>query len=99
MASQKKGYMDQVNPAHYQKGEGIETIDYILSVTKDLEGDEAVCVSNVIKYISRYQEKGAAQVDVEKAKWYLEKLLEILIKKSSKKKTSNPVINHGRGLQ
>jgi hypothetical protein len=36
---------------------------------------DVVCVANVIKYLWRYEEKGKPLQDVQKAKWYLEKLL------------------------
>jgi len=59
---------DNVNsPNHYNKGD-IEVIDYILDQKFDyLEG-------NVIKYVSRYRNKGGIE-DLRKAKWYLEKLI------------------------
>lgn len=89
MASDSKGHLDQVNPKHYRKGNGVETIDYILAICRDLPGDEAVLVGNIIRYISRYKEKHpkAPEVDVKKAQWYIERLLEVLSKKSSKTET------------
>lgn len=91
MASNAKGHLDKINPGHYQKGNGVETIDYILAVCKDLDGDEAVCVGNIIRYVSRYKEKHpkAPEVDVQKAQWYCQKLLKILLEKSSKAQTMN----------
>jgi hypothetical protein len=60
---------DNINsPNHYNKGD-IEVIDYILDQKFDyLEG-------NVIKYVSRYRNKGGIE-DLRKAKWYLEKLID-----------------------
>jgi len=59
---------DAINPSHYRQGT-IETIEYILDQSMDyLEG-------NVIKYISRYKYKNGLE-DLEKAKWYLDKLIE-----------------------
>jgi hypothetical protein len=60
---------DNVNsPDHYTQGD-IEVIDYILDQKFDyLEG-------NVIKYVSRYRNKGGIE-DLRKAKWYLEKLID-----------------------
>ena len=59
---------DSINPIHYKKGD-IEVIDYILDQKFDyLEG-------NVIKYVSRYRNKGGIE-DLRKARWYLEKLIE-----------------------
>ena len=34
-----------------------------------------MCVGNVIKYLWRYETKGGRQ-DVEKARWYLQRLLD-----------------------
>jgi hypothetical protein len=66
---------DAVNhPAHYTLGQ-IECIDAIEAATIDKAGIEAVCVGNVIKYLWRYEAKGGRQ-DVEKARWYLERLLD-----------------------
>lgn len=68
---------DPVNkPAHYNAGK-VETIDYILQVAELYPGNEAALVGNVIKYISRAPLKGAKRQDLEKARWYLGKLLEI----------------------
>jgi len=60
---------DNVNsPDHYTQGD-IEVIDYILDQKFNyLEG-------NVIKYVSRYRNKGGIE-DLRKAKWYLEKLID-----------------------
>lgn len=66
---------DNVNhPAHYTQG-GIECIDALKAASVGKTGIEAICVGNVIKYLWRYEEKNGLE-DVEKAKWYLERLLE-----------------------
>lgn len=68
---------DNVNhPSHYNQGK-IECIEAIESATIGKSGIEAVCVANVIKYLWRYEEKGGRE-SVEKAMWYLQKLLEKL---------------------
>lgn len=60
---------DNVNhPNHYKTG-GIETIDYILAKLGE-EGTIAYCMGNVIKYTSRWQDKGGLE-DLKKATWYL----------------------------
>lgn len=65
---------DPVNrPAHYTHG-GIETIDY-LKAKMSPEMFEGFLLGNVLKYTSRYREKNGRQ-DLEKARWYLNKLLE-----------------------
>ena len=65
---------DMVNsPAHYNKA-GIETIDIIQSVTKD--GFETYLQGNILKYLCRYRYKQNAVEDLEKARWYLNRLIE-----------------------
>jgi hypothetical protein len=65
---------DSINPSHYQKGK-VECIDAIESATAGLEGIEAFCTGNAIKYLYRWKQKGGAE-DLAKAKWYLEKLIQ-----------------------
>jgi len=63
-------------PPHYTDG-GIETIDYLRA---KLTPDEfkGFCKGNALKYISRAGKKGEAKQDYEKAKWYLDKLIETI---------------------
>lgn len=69
---------DMVNhPPHYISENGLETIDVIESFTADLQGIEAVCTANVIKYICRWKHKNGVQ-DLKKAQWYLTHLIDIL---------------------
>jgi hypothetical protein len=73
---------DLVNhPAHYKSKTGLETIDVIDAFTADLTGTEAVCTANVIKYICRWKHKNGLQ-DLEKAKWYLEHLINYMKKEN-----------------
>lgn len=66
---------DTINhPTHYIQGK-VECIDAIESATVGKSGIEAICVGNVIKYLWRYEQKGGKE-SVEKAKWYLDKLLD-----------------------
>lgn len=66
---------DNVNhPSHYTQG-GIECIEAIKAATCTKRGIEAVCVANVIKYLWRCEEKNGIE-DMEKAQWYLNKLIE-----------------------
>lgn len=56
------------HPVHYNQGK-IEVIDFILDQKMNyIEG-------NVIKYVSRYKNKNGLQ-DLEKAQFYLKKLIE-----------------------
>lgn len=74
---QKTGNMVE-HPAHYTHGE-IECIDIIRVMTTDKVGLEAFCIGNVVKYLYRCHHKNGIE-DVEKAAWYLNKLLEVLKK-------------------
>lgn len=64
---------DMVNhPLHYS-GE-IECIDAIESAVAEIPANEAICVSNIIKYIWRYRNRNGMQ-DLKKAEWYLHRLM------------------------
>lgn len=66
---------DNVNhPSHYTAGK-VECIDAIEAATSGLEGIQAVCTGNVIKYIWRWRRKNGVE-DLRKARWYLDKLIE-----------------------
>ena len=76
-AEQKKE--DMVNhPVHYNKA-GIETIDAIGAATN--EGFKYYLQGNILKYIWRYEYKNGVE-DLEKAQWYLKKLIEVCNDKS-----------------
>lgn len=65
---------EEVNhPPHYTTG-AVECIDAIAAATTGLSGIEAVCTANIIKYTWRWKHKSGL-VDLEKARWYLEKLI------------------------
>ncbi len=67
--------MDKINPPYYKRS--IEVTDFIIEYDMNfLEG-------NIIKYVTRYKNKNGIE-DLEKAKWYLEKLIECTT--TSKKK-------------
>lgn len=79
---------DVVNhPAHYNKGD-VECIDAIKSATSDLTGIEAVCTANAIKYLWRWKQKNGVQ-DLDKAKWYLNRLIGEVLNKEVKKGNAN----------
>lgn len=63
------------HPAHYQTSNGLETIDVMEAFTEDMAGYEAVCTSNVLKYICRWKKKNGLE-DLKKAEWYLKRLIE-----------------------
>jgi hypothetical protein len=65
---------DKINPSHYKQGK-IECIDAIEAATAEKKGLQAVCTANIIKYIWRCEQKNGLE-DLEKAKWYLNKMIE-----------------------
>lgn len=75
------------HPNHYQSESGLEVIDVIKAFTSELSGEEAFCIGNAIKYVCRYSKKNGVE-DLEKAVWYLKRV--ISIRKSEFPKTPNP---------
>jgi hypothetical protein len=67
------------NPSHYNQS-GIECIDAMFAATVNKPSNEAILVSNAIKYLWRYEAKNGIE-DVKKAQWYINKLVYILDKK------------------
>ena len=59
-------------PPHYNQA-GVECIEAIRAATD--EGYQYYLQGNIIKYLWRYRYKNGVQ-DLEKAKWYLDKLIE-----------------------
>ena len=65
---------DNVNsPLHYQGK--VECIDCLESATEGLNGIEAVCTGNAIKYLFRWKKKNGIE-DLKKAQWYINHLIE-----------------------
>lgn len=62
-------------PLHYTSSK-IECIDAIMSAVEGLDPQEAVHVANVMKYVWRFKRKNGKQ-DLEKAEWYLHRLIEL----------------------
>lgn len=62
------------HPEHYNAG-AVECIDGIEAATESLSGFEGFCAGNAIKYLWRWKHKGGVE-DLEKAKWYIDKLIE-----------------------
>lgn len=67
------------HPSHYNQGQ-IEVIDYI----EDIGMGEDFCAGNAIKYISRYKYKQKPLEDLQKAKWYVERLITYYENKTNK---------------
>ena len=71
---QNGALMKQVGGSHY-KDKAIQPIEYIHA------NNLGFCAGNVIKYVTRYKDKNGVQ-DLEKAKHYLEMLIELESKKA-----------------
>jgi hypothetical protein len=59
---------DQINPSHYNKYK-YKPIDFFKDLFSKDQFD-AYCISNVIKYICRWKDKGGV-IDLQKARWFL----------------------------
>lgn len=69
---------DSVNhPSHYISKSGLETIDVLRSFTEGLNGIEAVCTGNALKYLCRWKHKNGIE-DLRKAVWYINYLIDNL---------------------
>lgn len=66
---------DNVNhPDHYQNIAGVEAIDILNDVVKDLPGEQAAMLWNSMKYLFRFQNKNGVE-DLKKARNYLDYLI------------------------
>ena len=67
---------DNVNhPDHYQNIAGVEAIDILNDVVKDLPGKQAAMLWNTLKYLLRFQKKNGLE-DLKKAQNYLQWLID-----------------------
>ena len=67
---------DNVNhPDHYQNIAGVEAIDILNDVVKDLPGKQAAMLWNTMKYLLRFQKKNGVE-DLKKAQNYLQYLID-----------------------
>ena len=72
-----KKLLDEVNkPEHYNTG----SVECIEAIQATLSGEEfkGYCRGNSVKYLWRCMYKGKSKQDLEKARWYLERLLDTL---------------------
>lgn len=68
--------MDQVNhPSHYQT-DSVECIDAIEAAVGDLDPVEAFLVGSAIKYLWRFKKKHKPVEDLQKAVWYVNRLID-----------------------
>ena len=61
------------HPPHYTVGK-VECIDALEAATTGLQGIEAVCTANAIKYLWRWKHKNGV-TDLHKAQWYIDRLI------------------------
>ena len=79
---------DPVNhPSHYTQG-GIECIE---AIKASMSNEEYLgyLKGNAIKYIWRYRNKGKAAEDLDKARWYLNRLFEEVSDEHNKQDNQN----------
>ena len=62
-------------PSHYQSKSGLEAIDVIEAFCDGLNGIEAFCTGNALKYLCRWKSKNGIE-DLKKAQWYINRLIE-----------------------
>lgn len=73
---------DKVNhPAHYTAGK-VECIDALEAATTGLQGIEAVCTANAIKYLWRQSRKNSIE-DLKKCIWYVQYLIDYYERKQN----------------
>lgn len=72
----KQKVSDNVNhPSHYTQG-GIECIEAIKAAIGHLQGYEAACVYNIMKYVWRFDFKNGVE-DLKKARRFLDDLIKM----------------------
>ena len=69
------------HPAHYCQG-GVECIDALEAATTGLQGIEAVCTANAIKYLWRQSRKNSIE-DLKKCIWYVQYLIDYYERKQN----------------
>jgi hypothetical protein len=78
---------DNVNhPSHYETGKS-ECIDVMIE-TQGIEATKNFCVCNAFKYIYRHNMKNGEE-DLRKAKWYLDKYMELIDNSNSAETSQN----------
>ena len=66
---------DEVNnPKHYTSGK-IEALEIIEDATKDLNGLEAFSIGSALKYLIRFDKKNDPIQDLQKAVFYIERVI------------------------
>lgn len=86
---------DMVNhPTHYETGQ-FECIDVMVE-TQGVEAVKDFCICNAFKYLYRHRRKNGKE-DIEKARWYLNKYLELEAKDDIKRVSESG--NEDNGLK
>lgn len=87
---------DMVNhPPHYNQ-HGVECIDAIKATTGDHFSD--YLKGNIMKYLWRYNYKGKPEEDLQKAKWYLNRLIsEVVANKYGNTPDVQDLLDQARG--
>lgn len=68
--------MEQVNhPSHYNQS-GIECIDAMEAAVEGLDPQEALLAGTAIKHLWRFKHKGKPVEDLQKALWYINRLID-----------------------
>ncbi len=66
---------DEVNnPKHYTSGK-IEALEIIEDATKDLDGLEAFSIGSALKYLIRFDKKNDPIQDLQKAVFYIQRVI------------------------
>jgi hypothetical protein len=76
---------DPINPSHYTDGNGVECIEAI-EASMTMEAFKGFLKGNCQKYLWRYEKKNGAE-DLKKARWYLERLIDIIELEEAMEKT------------
>jgi hypothetical protein len=63
------------NPSHYNQA-SIECIEAIFAAL-GTDGFKSYCMGNAMKYLWRHQYKGKPVEDLQKAQWYINKIIEV----------------------
>ena len=81
---------DNVNhPDHYQNIAGVEAIDILNDVVKDLPGKQSAMLWNTLKYLLRFQKKNGVE-DLKKARNYLQWLIDDIDSSKDLQENTNP---------
>jgi len=87
---------DMVNhPPHYNQ-HGVECIDAIKATTGDNFKD--YLKGNIMKYLWRFNYKGKPEEDLQKAKWYLDRLIsEVAVSRYKNTPDVQDLLDQARG--